>query len=383
MARARTIRVTDVSSGETVWLRRGPDGAAVGADAAETADEHIALVPADRTAVLAVDLPPLNTQRQQQALRWAIEDRIAGAAEAQHVVALGRRDDGRLDCLVVARDDMRGWLDALPAPPDRIVPDAACLPRRAGETTLMPFGDSILVASGSHQFDRLDAGLLESLSPEMLGDGPDAPAAVWLGEAPPALAAIELVQRAPEAGALELLARGALDSGINLATGEFASGDRLSARRHGLRAALLAVAAGVLFIAGPGVEVVTLKREQARLDAEIEARFEALFPDIETLARPRAQAERALQARAAGHDRFLALMARAVPVFAGAGALAVERVGYDGERLELALSVPGMADIEALQRQLGAAGLDAQLGDWTVQGERMRARLTIRPEAPR
>lgn len=384
MARPREIQLSLPHGAEPRCYRMVDGAAPQPLEAASGPVEHLLLVPANRVSIFAVDLPELNPRRQAEALRWAVEDRIAVDPEAQHVVALERRDDGRLVCAVVARADMQRWLAASATPPDRILPDAACLPVFADTLVLMPFDGDVLIRAGRHEFDRLEVDLLEDLLPAWLERHPEIDTLVWLGdEAPSQLAGRSVEQRPVPGCLLDTLAAGAVSSRINLATGEFGSHAALDAAPWWRRAGVLAGLALVLLLAQAVTERWLLERARDHAAADIEQRFAMLFPDIETLVRPREQAERALAALgAAGGDRFISLMRRVVPLFVGASGIGVDALRFESGRLELSLDLPGMADLEALQRQLEAAGLEVEVGELTVQGERTRARLSLRERGP-
>lgn len=384
MKKSERYRLFDLTTGEALTVARGADGAVVPAGTDDSPDlPLIALVPAERCTTLAVDVPEMSAAKMSEALRWAAEDAIAGDPEAQHVVPVRRRADGRLVCAVAARADMEGWLAQLPRRPARVVPDAACLPLAEGEVSLLPLGDHVLVRAGEFEFDRIEPDLLEVLLPEYLerGDGPVRPA--WIGEFPPQV----LIEAAPGhdpvvrplgGPPLAMLAAGALESPIDLAGGEFSGRDAAGTRRAAVRLVWLAAAAVFLLLAGAMVEYTLLERRAADLQSRIEARITELFPDIATVVRPRAQVERELAALGgASRDRFVELMRRVSPVFSGAGEVEVRSLRFAGGVLEIELATPGLADLEALQRQLAAHELDVQLGDVEVQPDGTSGRITV------
>ncbi|MCA1778910.1 MAG: hypothetical protein LC637_05885 [Xanthomonadaceae bacterium] len=365
-------RMIDVSRLERGSLELDGEGRVGGA-------RLMALVPADKCGVISIDLPEMSAARMHKALRWAAEEAIAGEAENQHVVPLRRRPDGRLDCLVVAIDDLEDWLHKLPTRPQRMVPDAACLPWRDSEVVLMRSGDAILGRFGSLQFDRFEPELLDSILPELVASAGEHPRVVWIGDSPPE----QLLRFEPEVrhagkSAPATLASGALESGINLMVGDYAPSDRNNGARRRRFVAIAAALALVLVLAGQGIEYVRLKQQLAHSDAAVARHFSTLFPDITSLQRPRAQAERALQQlRGGSRDRFVQLVGKASPVFSGAGRLRVESISYAAEQLDLELTTPDLADIEALRAQLEAQGMNAAVRDITVATDGTRARLLI------
>lgn len=381
MARSERYKLIDVVTGEAAMFT-GADGRVAPDHDAGAEAELVAVVPADRCSLVRVDLPEMSGSRMSQALRWAVEDSIAGDPEQQHVVPVRRARDGRLLCLVVARSDMDQWLAALPERPTRLVPDAACLPRADDEVVLMQLGGHVLARGGQDVFDRIEPELLDSLVPELIDSGGGTVRLVWLGGEPPAeLERFDPERRSGGASALALLAPAALGSqgaAFNLLQGEYVRLDRASAARQWRLAGWLAGFAAFLLLAGVLVEYSMLKREQLRLERVIETRFAELFPDISTIVRPRAQAERALaELRGGSRDRFVQLMGAVSPLFSGASGIEVTSISYIDATLDIELETASLADLEALQRQLRAQGIDASLQNVEVATDSTRGRIRI------
>ncbi|MGK7294672.1 MAG: type II secretion system protein GspL [Candidatus Wenzhouxiangella sp. M2_3B_020] len=379
MTRQSRYRLVDLSTASSGLFEAG--GEPVVGDTGR-ADRLVALVPADRCSVARVALPEMSSSRMAQALRWAVEDQIAGDPESQHVVPIRREADGRLACLVVARDDMERWLAELPSRPARMVPDAACLPRATGELALLPAGDHVLARAGETTFDRLEPGLLDTFVPELRDHAGDPGRVVWLGDDVPAeLGDVDLERRPLNAEWLGLLAPGALGAEgerFDLMRGEFGAADRTAAPRQWRFAGWLAALAVFLAFAVAMSEYVVLERERGRLDAAVEERLDTLFPEIGRIVRPRAQVERALAGlRGNSGDRFVRLAAAAGPVFSGASGVVLESMAYAEGRLEIELRTPSLADLEALQRQLRAQGLPAELRDVAVSDDGTSGRIEI------
>lgn len=355
---------------------------AAGAPVGGPAPADVLLVPADRVATVVVDLPEMSAGRMQQALRWAIEDVVAGDAERQHAVPLERLDAQRLRCLVVARDDIERWRQGRPDTVLRIVPDAACLPWSEGQIVLLADGEGVLVRSGRAAFDRLERNLLEIMLPEFEAGFEAPPARIWIGDEPPAWLDDDRLKRHPApASKLAALAPAAVgDAGAraNLARGDYAVAGARPGASAWRRLAVLGGGVIVLALLAVQVETWMLMRENARAEVRIEQLADELFPGLGPLVRPRAQLERAAAlARGGSGDRAVVLVAALDPVFSGADAVVVETIDFVDGRLTLGLTTPGMDDLEALQRQLAARGMAAEVGEVTLQDDEVRAALTI------
>ncbi len=362
----------------TVAYREAP-GADGRRSAAQGAEPWIGLVPADRVSVVAVDLPELRGARLSQALRWAAEDALAGNAEDQHVVPVGRRADGRMTCAVAARTDMQRWCSDAPSLA-RLVPDAAALPRRDGELVLADNGDTVLARWADDGFDRLDADLLEILLPDLVEQARPT-RVVWYGStAPDCVESLGPERRDRPDRIEDLLAEHAADSPVNLMYGDFAAADERN-RPRVLWTAALAMLAVALLIGDAALEALQLDRQAVRLQAEIERRAADAFPGLTLLpGRERAQLERAVRDRSDADRGLVEVLGRISPLFTGLDDLEVESLTASGDRIDLTLRAPGLPDLEALERQVEQRGLRATVDDVAVESGAVRARMTIEPD---
>lgn len=387
MARGARYRLIDLSTGESACF-----AASGRVERIEDDDRAplVALVPADRCSVVRVDVPEMSSARLSRALRWAAEDAIAGDPEQQHVVPIRRDVDGRLLCLVAARADMDQWIERAGGRPIRMLPDAACVPAADDELVLLPHADRILVRSGADVFDRLEPELVDSIVPELLDATDEAGRTVWLGSAPPPDLGVEPIQeigsRPLQRPVLDAMAGEALSerlAAFNLMRGDYAPAETTVSSRQWRTAGFLGSAVLVLALGSVVTEYWLVERERRQLSERVEARFTEIFPSITTVVRPRAQAERALAAlRGSDRDRFVELLGAVSPLFLGAEGVDVDSLRYAEGGLEIELATPGLPDLEALQRQLRARGLDSDLANLEVRTDRARGRLTVRRETP-
>lgn len=359
----------------TLVFRDRNDNAAAAADG-----PVIGVVPADRVSVVAVELPDLRGPRLEQALRWAAEDALAGDAESQHVVPLGRRDDGRMTCAVASKGDMDRWRAGDPAL-IALVPDAAAVPWEDGQLVLVDTGEAVLARWGKHAFDRLDPDLIDILLPDVIDQA--APKQVlWFGaNAPDSVAELSPQHYPAPADLGAWLSAGAKRADVNLLYGDYAPAGQARPPRWGWTAALLALAT-VLFLAETALETAQLDQRARSLAEEIDSRSARLFPDLRLVpGREQLQIERALAERGTGSDRFVRTVRRASPLFADLAAIRVESLIWDGERLDLEVRAPSLPDLEALQDQMIARGLDVRLDEVAIETEGVRTRLRLQ-EAP-
>ncbi len=372
----RLLHVDDPGAGELVIDARGQrQPAQVG-----PAPPSIVLINAGLLAVLRADLPGLKPGQIEQAARWAVEDQLARDAESQHVVALDRDASGQMVCLAIERSVLTRILAGLPVQAHRLVPDAACLPWKPGELVLTTSGSDVLVRWGRQDFDRLDSRAFAGLLPDLVSDCDDpAPRLICYGPPPAGLDPdLSIEQRNRPDNLLELLAPGGIDTPIDLLSGPFATGaGRGASRRWRIAAGLLAA---LLFgqVIHAGLEWQMLQREAASLDRNVHAQLLRVFPEIGRIERPRAQAERALnQLRYGRNAGLIELLGRAEPALAGADGVHIRSLDFRDGRLEVALSVADIADLEAIERRLRTATLAVRVQGLTLDQHGASGRLLI------
>lgn len=380
MAKAASELVLDLARGQRITLKA--DGRVDGSDT--PAAHALALVPADRCSVIAVELPDVPSRRLHEALRWAIEDQIAGDPEQQHVVPLGRNDAGQMRCLVAGRDDMQRWCQSLPAGvPAAMVPDAACLPLIDGAVVLLAVGDHVLARWGEQRFDRFERDLLDEFVPEALRECGESPRVIAYGTGLPRSVAGVAVEQGPlEGNVLAWLAQQSRQPDAlvcDLLRGEFAVD---GGTQPDVQWKPLTLAAGFLLVLLFGQLVVerwVLSAERDRVSTAVSERQQQLFPEITQWVRPQAQAQRRLEElRGHGGSNLLQLLGTVAPVLGGVDGLQLEALEYDDDGgLVLALDAPALADIEALQRQIEARSAETALRDVAIRDGRTRARLRV------
>lgn len=335
------------------------------------------LVDASRCVGLKVELPEIPAPRLAQALRWAAEEHLAGSAEEEHVVAGPRADDGRLCCVVIGESVMRELNRPLvDNPPERMVPDALCLPWQPGQISLAGVGGRILLRWDEWSFGSFDSELAEEM---IEGVAPESAEWVWYGGERPDW----LEQRNPRDGAgghdwAAVLAQGAEESGVNLLSGPWSPRSAVAARSHWRWAGGLVVAAIVLFVSSVAMERHQLARQADELQSAIEARFNDAFPDVGRVVRPREQAERELArlrfGQAAG---LLDLMNRTAPVIDGKQQVSLDGLNYRDGMLDLTVRAPDVATLDEIEQRLRALDLSADVQSASLDEEGASGRIRI------
>lgn len=333
------------------------------------------LVDARVCTPLLLELPELSGARLDQALRWAAEEYLAGAADEEHVVAAGRTPDGRTRCVVIAEARMGALLNQLDGLKLRsLSPDALCLPWSAGQISLAAQADSVLMRWGDWDFGGFDQDTATEVLATVLPAEADR---VWLGgEQPPALQGQPV--RVAQERLIDALLPGAVDAPVNLLSGRWRPRDG-SGHWAGWRWAA-ALAAAVVLVAGatPWLERHLLRSEAAALQTEIDQRFSQAFPGLTPAGRHRELAERELARLRFGQSAgLLDLMHRTAPVLAGQADLVVEGLSFRDGQLELRVRAADVAGLDELESRLRSLNLNAALQSASLDGQGASGRLRV------
>lgn len=335
----------------------------------------VLLADARATTALSLKLPDLSGTRLDQALRWAAEEYLAGAADEEHVVAAGRDAQGLTRCLVIGQARMRELLAALePAVPNVVCPDALCLPWVPGQVSLAAAADSVLMRWGEWAFGSFD----QELAAEVLATALPAEAErVWYGgEVPAGLQGLSLQQG--QGGVLSALAPAALKPAVNLMSGPFRSRETSDAQRSWRWVG--ALAAAVVLVAGAGLllERQLLRQEAAELQLAIDQRFAQSFPGLTPAGRHRELAERELARLRFGQSAgLLDLLHRSAPVVSAQAGLSLEGLSFRDGQLELRVRAADVAALDELERRLRVLDLDATLQSASLDAQGASGRLRI------
>lgn len=348
--------------------------------ASSGASAYVWLVDGRSVQLTEAELPPGNRRVQAQALPYALEDHILTSLD-ELGFATHRLSTTRLACAVFATAPVEHQIDALAAAGITIaqcVPDILCTPWQASTWTLVFEGEDAWLRTGPyaglrcagpqwrafveqalvgvdgeqhvrvHGADEARLAALAAVSPALVVDAVTRDAAIDL----PALFAeghaqghlIDLLAALPQ--------RRAAGAGAN--------------RRWWWATAALVVLSALAHAAFMGWHVGALERRWATEQADTEALFRRMFPDITRIEDVRVQATQALAdaaADAAQGPPFLDLLSTAGQglVAQGAGELSFESANFGNGALELRVLAKDMAALERYQQALAAVALPVQL----------------------
>lgn len=354
-------------------------------------------VPAADVVLLHADVPTRSTSKVLQAIPFAVEDRLAEDVETLHF-ALGQRTAQGYLVAAVARTRMQQWLDDLAAAnlvPAEVVPDVLAVPMREHNLVLIPDGDRILarlpdgtgISAGHDLLPLLLRQRLERLPETERCTG----AVIYSADkqAPTELEALAAdLQLTVEyallpSGAIGLMGAMRLPAqAINLLQDEF--GRSNGPREHWQRwriAALLLAGLIVVLIAQQAISEFGLRRESARMDAEVATLFHQALPDVTRMVDPKAQMQQRLAQLGGGAGSstgLLSLLASVGKILQSQPGVQLQGLSYHDGVLKLQVQTGNISTLDALKSALQqTASLHADMDSVSSKAGQTIGRLTI------
>lgn len=369
-----------------------------------SADDYVAIIPAERVLCASVKMPPGSRRRWQAALPFIAEEYTLPDPEENHVVPGQPRGDGTLPLFIVDKHWLRNIIETCSA--------AGIVLRRAIPEMLLPAMPDehswVLVWDGSSGFVRTGPTTAAALD---TGNDRDAPVALRLAFAAPdhlQPSAIEIRFPYPLDEAAHTLPQWQdfpvrLFKGKawdwrrepiaketpDLLWGEFAPRTKFSEWLPKLRplAVILLIALSIEVI-GTHIEWALLAQERSELSSRMARIFRSTFGEGSTLVNAPLQTQRNLTsmrhtAGLADDGDFIPLLDRAAPVLTSLPAGSLRALNYESGQLEVSLRLGKADDFRRLQQQLQGSGLDVRVGKVADTGNAAEAKLLLRPETSR
>jgi general secretion pathway protein L len=395
------------------WLVSGSDGQIVvspmsgsltQALAMSAGRRVVAIVPAGDVLTTDSDAPAKSASKLAQVVPYALEERVADEIENLHFAVGERGGNGRVPVSIVARSRLEGWLAELRGAglnPQAIYPESTLLPSMPGQLIALIDGDALilrtadappLVMSALSIGDALELALetqqsavegLEPAPPGLLvyaghddwqahGDAVDALRERFTGVK---------VQILPSGPITVLAPAAASGEAVNLLQGPFAVASPLDRGWRAWRlAASLAAALLLLHIGARAFELTRLHRTEASLDAGIEDAFRAAMPGQQnaTNARRRVATRLAEVRGGGGNNSLLPALAAIASARSAAPSATIEGITFRQGTLNLILTAPDAASLDAIGQQLRAASWQADILGGSAEGDNYRGSLRVR-----
>jgi general secretion pathway protein L len=362
------------------------------------------IVPASAVLVTESDAPARSAAKLLQVIPFALEERVADEVENLHF-AIGERapDTGRVPVAVVTRARIDAWLAELAAAglqPQAIYSEAQLLPAMPGQLIALVDGDMVMLRASEgpplvmpalsirDAFEMALGGQVSQvagLEPPPLGlllySGHDEwQAHQYEVDALRDRFSSVKVQLLPS-GSLSVLAPAAASGdAVNLLQGALAPSSPLQANWKSWRVAVvLAASLFVLHVGARYFELTQLRKSEAALDANIRDSFLAAMPGQQntTNARKRVEA-RLVEIRDGGGGALLPALSAIANARNAAPSATIESFTFRNGTLELRITAPDAASLDAIGQQLRAGSWQADIMGGNANGDNYRGRLQVR-----
>jgi general secretion pathway protein L len=397
------------TSGQLVSRGRG-DGAALasllGMAAAQDPNDVVVIVPAELCLWVQCTVPGRTTGQIRRALPFVVEEFLAGDVEGVHVAHGAIRRGAPVDCVVIDRNHVQGWLEGLKRlglTPGHFVPAGALLPGSADRITVLFDGRAALLRT-ERQALAVDSDQVVYTLSTAVADG--APVAE---ESPaqerPALEIVtingtigdldrnQIEQNAPreirwthedtDLTQLQYLAQAWRSSRpeLNLLQGTFAPPRQTSATWLRWRAVAALAGAWVLlaFVAETGKGLWAGHRADA-LREQTTALYREYFPNDQRVTNPGVQMRQRLGQAVGTGPGFLTLTGQFGKALATLQGAQLMSLGFSDGRDELTaeVTVAGFEALDALKTSLAEMRLATEITSAEQQEGGVRARLKVK-----
>jgi general secretion pathway protein L len=362
------------------------------------------IIPASEALTTDSDAPAKSAAKLAQVVPYALEERVADEIENLHF-AIGERPEAgaRVPVVVVARARVEAWLAEMRAAglaPQAIYSAASLLPAMPGQMIALLDGDTLTVRIG-----EAPAMVLPTLS---ITDAFEMALATQQSqiaglEAPPlglllytghdewqahqdAIDALRdrftgvKVQLLPSGPISVLAPAAAAGDAVNILQGALAVASPVEARWRSWRiAAMLAGALVLLHVGARWFELSRLQKNEAVLDAGIEDAFRAAMPGQQNATNARRRVEQRLaEVRSGGGGTLLPALGALATARSAAPGANIEGITFRDGTLQLRISAPDAASLDAIGQQLRAAQWQADILGGSANGDAYRGNMQIK-----
>lgn len=406
------IRLDLAPSTTARWIAVDETGALLGPVDHGELEAAVAAVPGRRVIVLVPGTEVLRTRAEVpvkgagkvlQAVPFALEDQLADDVEALHFAAGPRDSAGSVDVAVVRRNLLDEWQRRLAQAgiePQQIYAESDAVAHTPNSATLVLQEDTALFRQPDGCLTALEPGEIMAIVDlwairQTAADDGAAPHLLVYANATlldrfaqpfealrSRLASLELRSLADSA-LPRLAAQIVTTAGVNLLQGGYA-------RRSSLRVhwPVWRVAAGLLFatlglsLAVQALEIRSMRREAAALDAQITQAFNYVFPDAGPMADPRAALSEQLRVlgdrNASSSREFLDILTAVAGAFSGIQNTRIEAFSYRSGTLELRVRTSSVEVLDRIQQAVSRGGkLTAQIQSANASGDGVVGRLQV------
>ncbi len=363
------------------------------------------IVPASDVLITESDAPAKNAAKLAQVIPFALEERVADEIENLHF-AIGERsaETGRVPVAVVAQSRINGWLAELRAAglqPQAIYSESQLLPGMPGQLIALLDGESLtlraaegvpLVMPARSIRDAFEMALATQTSQVAGLEPPPLGLLLYVSHEDWQVRQLEVealreqftgmkVQMLPS-GALSVLAPAAASGdAVNLLQGALAVASPVQQNWKAWRvAAVLAGSLLCLHVGARYFELTRLHKSEAALDASIQDAFRAAMPGQQnaTNARRRVEARLAEINGNGGGGALLPALSAIANARNAAPSANIEGITFRDGTIDLRITAPDAASLDAIGQQLRAASWQADILGGSANGDSYRGRLQVK-----
>jgi len=362
------------------------------------------IVPASEALATDSDAPAKSAAKLAQVVPFALEERVADEIENLHF-AIGERSEAgaRVPVVVVKRASVERWLTELRAAglaPSAIYSAATLLPSMPGQMIALLDGDTLTVRIGDAPpmvlptlslTDAFEIALATQQSPVaglepaplglLLYTGHDE----WEAQQSSVDALRDRftgvkVQLLPSGPISMLAPAAAAGDAVNLLQGALAVSSPVEMRWRSWRiAAMLAGALVLLHIGARYFELTRLEKSETALDSSIEDAFRVAMPGSQNATNARRRVEQRLaEVRSGGGGTLLPALSALASARGAAPAATIEGITFRDGTLQLRISAPDAASLDAIGRQLRATQWQADILGGSANGDAYRGSMQIK-----
>lgn len=402
MTETLVIRLRALDEAPASWLivdangaRSGPVSSGPLGDALSVAQGRrvVLLLPATDVSLAEPELPVRGGARIAQAVPFALEEQLAADVESLHF-AVGTRAAGSAGTpvAVVARSLLDRWLAACATAgirPEAAHVESQALPIAPNGCTLLLDEDMLYVRRSEGVPYVLDAVPLPAALELALGPAAAPGEHIAFYVVPSeyerhreviedlrSRTATLQVKLLPD-GSLPLLAAH-LAGAVNVLQGAYAPPSTLGNQVRQWRLPLALAAATVLvFVLGQAIGLWQMARAERRLDAQTAELFARLLPGQKMLD-ARSQVEGMLNRAGSGSGALLPVVTLLAQVVAKAPATHVEALSFRGNSLELHLTAPSVAALDAIKQAMSSGGVSVEIESAAPRGSVVAGRMQVK-----
>lgn len=393
-----------VCNGEGQVIVNPVSGELAQATAMSAGRRVVLIVPGTDALATESDAPAKSASKLAQVVPYALEERVAGEIEDLHF-AIGQRREAsaKVPVVVVARERLAGWLNDLRAAgltPSAIYSAATLLPSMPGQLIAMLDGDSLILRTSDAPplvmpalsiADAFEMALAAQQSP-VVGLEP-APLGLLLYAGHEEWQAHQhevdalrdrftgvKVQLLPQGPISVLAPAAATDDSVNLLQGSFAVSSPVEMRWRSWRiAAVLAGALVLLHIGARWFELSRIEKNEVAVDSGIEDAFRAALPGQNNATNARRRVEQRLaEVRIGGGGTLLPALSAVAAARSAAPTASIEGITFRDGVLQLRISAPDAASLDAIGRQLRSTHWQADILGGSASGDNYRGSMQIK-----